>query len=171
MGWSRAVSKQIRFPDLSSYLSSYLAFRELPLLLMLIDEVSNDHGLADVLVVDGSGIAHPRAAGIATMLGAVAQVSTIGISKKLLFGSVDTKSAEDCLMREIRDGKKKLGYAALTASRNRKPVFISPGFGLSVSEVKQLIKPFLERCPIPDPIYWADRISRQAAKNSTLTKP
>ena len=79
--WSTTVRRGIGFP----YITSYLAFRELPILLSLLKVVREAGRMADVLLVDGSGILHPRRAGVASHLGVVASVPTIGVTKKQNF--------------------------------------------------------------------------------------
>jgi deoxyribonuclease V len=161
IAWSHTLSQPIRFP----YIPSYLAFRELPLLLALAKEVQQLRDLADVLIVDGSGIAHPRGAGIATMLGIVQGIPTIGITKKSLFGTVDLAGLEFPSERPIYEGAKRIGHATLPSEDCTKPIFVSPGFRVSVARAAELVRPFLGRYRLPDPIYWADRLSRQAAKS------
>ena len=83
--WSTAVRRRVVFP----YVTTYLSFREIPILLDLLDEVRAADRMTEVLLVDGSGILHHRHAGIASHLGVVASIPTIGVTKKLLCGSVD----------------------------------------------------------------------------------
>ena len=83
--WSTSVCRPVAFP----YVSTYLSFREIPILLDLLDEVRTAGRMAEVLLVDGSGILHHRHAGIASHLGVVASLPTIGVTKKLLCGKVD----------------------------------------------------------------------------------
>ena len=66
--WSTTVRRRVTFP----YISTYLSFREIPILLDLLDEVRAAGRMAEVLLVDGSGILHHRHAGIASHLGVVA---------------------------------------------------------------------------------------------------
>jgi deoxyribonuclease V len=80
--WSTTIRREVRFP----YISSYLTFRELPLLIELIDEVRAQDRLAEVVLVDGTGVLHPRQAGIACHLGVVTDLLTVGVTKKLLCG-------------------------------------------------------------------------------------
>ncbi len=83
--WSTTVRRRVVFP----YIITYLSFREIPILLDLLDEVRAAGRMTEVLLVDGSGILHHRRAGIASHLGVVASVPTIGVTKKLLCGSVN----------------------------------------------------------------------------------
>ena len=66
--WSTTIRRPVRFP----YITSYLTFRELPLLAALVEEVRDEGRLAPVVLVDGTGVLHPRRAGIASHLGVVA---------------------------------------------------------------------------------------------------
>ena len=157
--FERTISSEIAFP----YISGYLAFRELPILKQLVEQVRDQRNLPDVIVVDGSGILHPRRTGVATMLGVVANVATIGVTKKHLIGDVclDSLNTSSCPI-EV-DGET-LGYAMLPGSGTAKPVYTSPGHAISVSAARELMRSSLRGRRLPEPIYWADRISRRAAR-------
>ena len=95
--WSTTIRRAVRFP----YISSYLTFRELPLLMELIDEVRAQDRIAPVILVDGTGILHPRRAGIACHLGVVTGLPTIGVTKKLLCGQVDIDGLQPLESRPV----------------------------------------------------------------------
>ncbi len=59
------------------YIPSYLAFREAPHLMKLIDKLRTEapQYVPQVIFVDGNGILHPRGCGLATHLGLVQQLS------------------------------------------------------------------------------------------------
>ena len=160
IAWSLTTQRRVDFP----YISSYLAFRELPVLLDLLAGVQAVHPLADVLLVDGSGIAHPRQMGLATMLGIAANLSTIGVTKKLLCGQVDLNDMGFGQMREIRCAQQGcLGFATLPWPRSRRPIFVSPGHRVSVEQTACLLRSQLGARRLPDAIYWADQLSRGVA--------
>jgi deoxyribonuclease V len=162
--WSTTVSADVRFP----YISTFLSFRELPLLLKLVDAARAAHRLADVVLVDGSGILHQRHAGIATHLGVLTGLSTIGVTKKLLCGEVDLAALEYGAPSPIAqdgDGERPvIGSALLTTPRTRRPIFISPGHRVDVASATAVVQQLLAGRRLPEPIYWADRISRTAAR-------
>ncbi|MCA9247228.1 MAG: endonuclease V, partial [Planctomycetales bacterium] len=81
--WSTTLETEVRFP----YISTYLTFRELPILLELLDQVRAAGRMPEVLLVDGSGLLHPRRAGLACSLGVVADIATVAVAKKRLCGS------------------------------------------------------------------------------------
>lgn len=66
------------------YIPGFLFLREAPYMFELIDR-----NPADLYVIDGHGLAHPRRAGIATVIGVIKNVPTIGIAKSFLFGKIE----------------------------------------------------------------------------------
>ena len=158
--WQTAVVGEIKFP----YIPSYLAFRELPLLVELVQLVRDLGELPDLLLVDGSGILHQRRAGIATLLGIVAGVPTIGVTKKLLFGEVDLDGLEVGQSRSVTDQGQPIGIAIRPSPTSRRPLFLSPGHLTSVSLIERSVEMVLWGHRLPEPIYWADRLSRREAQ-------
>ena len=157
--WSFTITRAVAFP----YISSYLAFRELPLYVELLDKVRSLDRLADVLLVDGSGILHPRRAGIACCLGVVADVPTVGITKKRLCGEVertDLPPGGSCHV--VIDGQI-VGSAIRSSPRSKKPIYVSPGHRTDVALSLDLVRTTLGTRRLPEPIYWADRLSREAS--------
>jgi deoxyribonuclease V len=164
--YSAAVQQAVVFP----YISSYLAFRELPILLELLRRVQSDRRLADVLVVDGAGIAHPRQMGLATMLGIAWEIPTIGVTKKRLFGRVDLAGLQFGEVRMIEDHQAQpIGAAVLPWKRTRKPIYVSPGHRVTIEQAVELVRRLLGHHRLPDPIYWADQLSRRAARAGHTT--
>lgn len=160
IAWSTVTQRRVEFP----YISSYLAFRELPVLLDLLAQVRAAGHEPDLLLVDGGGIAHPRRMGLATMLGIAADVATVGVTKKLLSGAVDLQDLHFGEERPIRDAQQhKVGIATLAWPRSRKPIFVSPGHRISVQQAVRLVRGQLGARRLPDPVYWADQLSRRAA--------
>ena len=156
--WSTTVRRRIVFP----YVSTYLAFRELPILLDLLDEVRRAGRLSQVLLVDGSGILHQRHAGIATHLGVVASLPTVGVTKKLLCGQVDVAEMRPEESRPVVYEDRLIGVALRATSGSRRPIFISPGHCLDVAYAEELVRRLLAGHRLPEPLYWADRLSRSA---------
>ena len=163
--WSTTIRRPVRFP----YIGSFLTFRELPLLVDLIAEVRAADRLAPVVMVDGTGILHPRRAGIASHLGIVADVPTIGVTKKLLCGRVDIKDMQAMESRPVFLEDDTIGAAIRPTSASSRPIYISVGNGLGLASVEQIVRAVLTGRRLPLPLYWADRLSRKDAKTSRLT--
>ena len=155
--WSTTVRRRVVFP----YISTYLSFREIPILLDLLDEVRAAERLAEVVLVDGSGILHHRHAGIASHLGVVASIPTIGVTKKLLCGSVNIEGMAAGESRPVVHEGKPIGIALRTTSGSRRPIFISPGHRVGLAYSERVVRQFLAGRRLPEPLYWADRLSRQ----------
>lgn len=152
------------------YITGYLAFREIPLHLNLLAEMQSAGTLPDVLLVDGNGRLHPRRMGIATMLGGLTRVPTIGVAKKLICGVLRVPELRVGKWEPIVAAKDEpdeiLGYAIVPHEKTKHPIYVSRGYGVDDQSMKAIV----ERCLVghrsPEPIYWADRESRKLA--STL---
>jgi deoxyribonuclease V len=154
--WSTTVRRRVVFP----YITSYLSFREIPILLELLDEVRTAGRMAEVVMVDGTGILHHRRAGIASHLGVVASLPTIGVTKKLLCGKVDIEEMAPGESRPVVLENQLTGVAIRPTSGSRRPIFLSPGHRVDVVFCEQIARRLLIGRRLPEPIYWADRLSR-----------
>jgi deoxyribonuclease V len=165
--WSTTASMPIRFP----YISSLLAFRELPVMLAAVERAQAAGKLGDLLLVDGAGRLHPRAAGIAAHLGLAAEQPTIGVTKRLLYGA--------CAAAPELPGRPALvyadgavaGFAILPRARTRRPLYVSPGHRSSVELCLRIVPPLLLGHRLPEPLYWADRLSRAEARSARSGLP
>jgi len=143
------------------YIPGLLAFREMylltPSLINLWKKVK-----PDVIFVDGHGYAHPRFAGLATHIGVVFNVPTIGIAKKRLIGQEVQYGGEQVLVYKDRIVGKIL-------SLNNKKFYVSVGSRItldgSVEIVKQTIK---GKHIVPNSI--ADKISKSVRKKYSAMK-
>jgi len=174
--WSTSIRRPVTFP----YITGFLSYRELPLHLALLDKVRQEGRMADVLLVDGSGILHPRGAGIATHLGIVTDLPTIGVTKKLLIGREDPlavwptggvglpasyvpaiRSCEPV----VHDGKL-IGASILSSPKSARPIYVSPGHRIDVRSAVEITRGLLRGKRLPEPVYWADRLSRATAREA-----
>lgn len=156
---SEIARVEVSFP----YIPSYLAFRELPVLLPLLERVKTASKLADVILVDGSGILHPRHVGIASHLGVLLQVPTIGVTKSLLYGEVNLTDMKPKEVRTIIDPKNGEPIGAAVKTRERaEPIFVSIGHGITLDTSVELVVR-LSRQRLPEPIQRAHVASRDAA--------
>ena len=154
--WATTYSQKVSFP----YISSILVFRELPILLRLIATVRSQGRLAQVVLVDGSGILHPRRAGLASCLGVLAGVPTIGVTKKLLQGKVDRNCLEPGQTCPILDEGQVVGTAIRSSRRSKKLIYVSPGHQVDLAFAQQVVARHLSTHRLPEPLYWADRLGK-----------
>ncbi len=143
------VKAEIHFP----YVPGFLAFREVPPLVEAWNAIPLEQK-ADVLIVDGHGIAHPRRMGIATHLGVLLNQPTIGCAKKMLYGSYAEPEPTLHSYSPIIAGGEQLGFAFRSKARTA-PVFISPGHHMSMQNCLELMKRCTGKYRIPEPTRWA----------------
>lgn len=148
------------------YIPSLLTFRELPMLLMLFEQSRREFPQLDLYFVDGNGILHPRAAGVAACFGVVADVATIGVAKSLLCGRLENTSetASGLTSPVTVDGK--IVGEAWAGTPSARPLYVSPGQKIDVASATRITRAFNLGHRLPEPLYWADRISRGAARQS-----
>lgn len=142
------------------YIPTYLAFREIPVIEPLMSYV----GQSTVLMYDGNGILHPERFGIASQLGVIFDLPTIGIAKKLLCGEVVGRPGNS---REIRMNGKIIGHA-LSTGEGVKPVYVSAGHKTSPAQAKAITLRFLKH-RVPEPTRRA-HIAAEAARRGTNNK-
>ncbi len=150
------VRREIRFP----YIPTYLSYRELPLYLAAVEEADGKGLTADVILVDGNGILHPRRVGIATHLGVLLDRPTVGVAKRLLCGEVNTAGMAIGEWRPVVLDGETVG-AAMRTARNR-TIFISPGHRADVRSAVDLVASLLGDDPLPEPLRWAHELATES---------
>lgn len=153
--WSLTVRQPVMFP----YIPGFLSFRESPLMLELLRQAESQGRLAEVVFVDGNGILHPRRAGIASHLGVTSGSVTVGVGKKLLCGRVDLDDMPARDSRPVVSDGEVIGMAVKSRATSR-PVFVSPGHRIDVTAAVRLANALFHGHRVPEPVYWADRVSR-----------
>ncbi len=150
----------ITFP----YIPGFLSFREVPVVLHALAQLS---ALPDLLMVDGQGVAHPRRFGIACHLGVLTNLLAIGVAKSRLIGTAkplgDSKGSQQPLM----DKQERIG-TVLRSKDNTNPLFISPGHKLDQDAAVAITFQCLTRYRLPEPTRVADKISKQPRETSNL---
>lgn len=105
------------------YIPGLLSFREAP---SLLDAWEKLKVRPDVLMLDGQGIAHPRRFGIASHIGLILNLPTIGCGKTLLTGKYEEPAEQAGRWSPLVDKGEKIGAVVRTKNRVN-PVYISPG--------------------------------------------
>lgn len=145
------------------YITGLLAFREIPAIQAALAQLPER---PDLLMVDGQGIAHPRRCGIATHLGVVTDLPSIGVAKSRLVGQPMAPlggAAAD--MVEVQDRGEVVG--ALLRSRARaNPLHISSGHRVSLATALHWVRATLRGRRLPEPTRvaheWAGQVRRAA---------
>lgn len=150
------VKAETRFP----YVPGYLAFREVPALVKVWEQMPVKPG---VLVVDGHGIAHPRRMGIAAHFGALTGQPSMGCAKNILFGKFEEPLADSGSATPIMDKDEQIGYAFRSKSRTA-PVFVSPGHLMGLNNTLELIRQCTGKYRIPEPTRLAHELVNRFRK-------
>lgn len=112
------------------YVPGYLGFRECPALVAAWDLLSDK---PDLIFVDGQGRSHPRRCGIATHLGVVLDVPTIGCAKSILCGKVEGELGDEAgSIAPLVDRGEVVGMALRTRARCQ-PIYVSSGHRISLA--------------------------------------
>jgi len=143
------VSGRPGFP----YVPGYLSFREGPLLLRAFKRL---RGKPDLVLFDGQGIAHPRGLGLASHLGVLLDLPSVGCAKSRLVGEHDEPGPRRGDWTPLVLGRRRVG-AVLRTRDGVKPLWISPGHRIGV---RQAVTWALACCRtrVPEPIRLAEQV-------------
>lgn len=152
---AETVEDAVRFP----YVPTLLSFREAPPIFKVLGGLRVK---PDVVLVDGQGVAHPYRCGLASHVGVILNIPTIGVAKKLLCGEV-------AAFKEGRAPIKLNGETVGMAVKlgRGKPIYISVGHRVSLRDAVEIVV----RCVrplhrIPEPLRLAHKLSKGEALNS-----
>jgi deoxyribonuclease V len=144
---SIVANRFARLPVDFPYIPTYLAFREMPALEAVLDDVDLDDAL---LLVDGQRILHPRGFGIACHVGVSLGVPTIGVAKSLLVGSYDRSSLKKNERAAVLVDGEHRGWVLARGGNEKRAVLISPGHMVSVGDSLALVEGYFgKRQPRP----------------------
>jgi len=133
---------QVVFP----YIPTYLAYREFDAIKILVKNLKKDK---DVLLVDASGILHPRGLGLASHVGIKLDLITIGVTKSLLCGKLEKTPERIGTFSEIIYKDEIRGYG-LKTSESKKLIYVSPGHRISLETSLSITKKIsFKRIPEP----------------------
>ncbi len=135
------------------YRPGFQAYREMPAMIEAFNSLEQE---PDLILVSGTGVAHPRKLGIASHLGLALNKPTIGVTQKLVFGNVD--KGKIMLYNDI------VGFEIITRE-HANPVYVSPGhlvsLGSTLDTVSKIIK-FPHK--MPEPLHLAHKFARKKVK-------
>lgn len=145
VAWRRS-----RFP----YIPGLLSFREAPALIAVLRRLST---IPDVLVCDGQGRAHPRRFGIACHVGLLSGLPAIGCAKTRLVGTHAEPGLAAGAVSPLWVGDEQVGMV-LRTKRDRKPIFVSVGHQVALSQAVGWVLSWTRSHRLPEPTRLADRL-------------
>jgi deoxyribonuclease V len=151
--------ERLAFP----YIPGLLSFREAPALLHAFERIRRK---PEVIFIDGHGLSHPRAAGIACHIGVCLETPTIGCAKSLLVGTYRTPGPSRGAIAPLHDANGRV-IGAVVRTRDRvRPVFVSVGHRISLAQAVRLTLACGKGYRIPEPTRQADLLAEREKRES-----
>jgi deoxyribonuclease V len=165
---SRAAVAVLSFPDLQvvetalayrptsfPYIPGFLSFREIPAVLDALEKIQIT---PDIILCDGQGIAHPRRLGIASHLGVILDMPTIGVAKSLLIGKHEELPDTKGSWQPLIDKGETVG-AVLRTRPGVKPVYVSIGHRISLNTAINYVLSCTPKYRLPETTRIADKLA------------
>jgi deoxyribonuclease V len=153
-----AIAEDVaRFP----YIPGLFSFREIPPIAKALKKLNIS---PDLIVCDGQGIAHPRLFGIASHLGVLFDVPTIGCAKTRLMGEAGQPEIQRGSHAPLTDHGEVIGNVLRTQD-HVKPIYVSIGHRISLSTACDWILKLSPHYRLPETTRKADQTVRRALKN------
>lgn len=150
---------RISFP----YVPGLLAFREIPTVLAALDALPCPPGL---VVCDGYGLAHPRRFGLASHLGVLTGLPTIGVAKNPFTFTYDDPDTPRGSTSPLLAGTEEVGRA-LRTRESVKPVFVSVGHRTTLDNACAHTLALTPEYRLPETTRRADSLCRKALREAT----
>lgn len=146
------------------YIPGFLSFREVPVILKALEKLKTR---PDILMVDGQGFAHPRRVGVASHLGVLAGIPSIGVAKSRLCGRFEEPGETKGAYSQLSDKGEMIGYV-LRSKERTKPLFVSAGHGISHASALKITLNCLQKHRLPEPTRIADKLSKEKGDKTIL---
>ncbi|MEW6571162.1 MAG: endonuclease V [Nitrospirota bacterium] len=144
------------------YVPGYLSFREGP---VIVDALKKLGTRPDVILFDGQGIAHPKGFGIASHIGVIMNIATIGCAKSKLIGEYVEPGSRRGQWSHLKYEGRIVG-AVLRTRDNVRPIFVSPGHLIDLKTALEIALGSTLKYRIPEPLRRADRLSKETKKRA-----
>lgn len=142
------AAAKIVFP----YVPGLLSFREGPALLAAFARLKRR---PDLIMFDAQGLAHPRRFGLASHLGYLLGIPSVGCAKSILVGEHGPLGTKAGSSAWLVDRGERVG-AALRTREGVRPVYVSPGDGVGLRQALRLALKATGKYRVPEPTRQAD---------------
>jgi deoxyribonuclease V len=144
-----------RLPTSFPYIPGLLSFREIP---AVLDALAQLQTSPDLLLCDGQGIAHPRRLGIASHLGLLVDLPTVGVGKSLLVGKYDEPPNDRGAWTPLQHRGETIG-AVLRTRPGTKPLYISSGHRVSLPTAIDYVMRCTTKFRLPETTRFAHKLA------------
>ena len=142
-------------PTTFPYIPGLLSFREIPTILKAFDVLQTS---PDLIFCDGHGVAHPRRFGIASHLGVLLDLPSIGVAKSRLVGhhgEIPLNQGEYTLLKDHTE----IVGVVFRSRINVKPLYLSIGHRICLSTMIDYVRRCLNKYRLPEPTRIADKLA------------
>lgn len=166
---TKAAITILRFPELTlvehvvtrketsfPYIPGLLSFREAPAVLEGLEKIRHP---IDLLICDGQGIAHPRRFGIASHLGLLTDLPSIGVGKSRLIGTHRDDIPNQRGAWTALEYQQEIIGAVLRTKPDVKPLYISIGHKISLETAVYWVMACTTHYKLPEPTRLADKLA------------
>lgn len=155
---------RVAFP----YVPGLLAFRELPAVLDALGRLTVP---VDLVVCDGYGVAHPRRLGLASHLGVLTGLPSVGVAKNpFVFHHEPPGPRRGDATPLVDDAGEQVGCALRTRD-GVKPVFVSAGHRVSLDRAVAHTLWLARDYRLPETTRRADRLCRRKLREQQVARP
>jgi deoxyribonuclease V len=141
------VERPVSFP----YIPGLLSFREIPALADALERLEAEPHL---LLCDGHGLAHPRRFGLASHVGVLTGIPTIGVAKNRLIGGHGWLEEERGAWQPLLDSREVIGAVLRTRSWVA-PVYVSVGNLITLQSALRAVLALATLFRLPEPARLA----------------
>lgn len=110
-------------------------------------------------MVDGHGISHPRRLGVASQIGILLDIPTIGVAKSILVGEPDGSLGEEAGSSVPLVWKGTLIGQVVRTKRRCQPLYISAGHKISLQTAINLVLSCVKNYRMPEPTRRAHLVA------------
>lgn len=148
------------------YVTGLLAFREVPALVQAYEKLKIK---PDIIMVDGHGICHMRGLGIASHIGVMLDIPTIGVGKTMLVGTAQGSLGNEVGSHVPIIYKEKQVAMLVRTKKNANPLIISTGHKVSLESALKLVLGMSSGYRLPEPTRQAHIAANEARVMHRLT--
>jgi deoxyribonuclease V len=155
---SATATEKSTFP----YVAGLRAFQAGPAIVAAFDKL---RARPDLVLWDGHGIAHPRYCGLASHLGVLLDIPSVGVAEELVYGmcNVDELGKERGSHMPVLDPTNSAEIGAAVRTRGDvRPVYISVGHRVSLESAIKIVLQCTRRYRIPEPLRQARMLNKRA---------
>lgn len=147
------------------YIPGFLAFKEVPVYTILFNRLkANKPDLwPQLLLVDGNGVLHTRGFGLASHIGVLMDIPTVGVGKTVFaVDGISQYGVKDLCEKELKkggdmvelvgDSGRKWGVAYRSTDESKNPIIISVGHRVTLETAVNVTKACIRKFRIPEPV-------------------